>query len=290
MSLYKYVPPERLDILRNLRIRFTQPGAQNDPFEFRPLVDRFRRPEKAAESLSDEWERYFPERFSEQFGPQAFAEIKKRFPTYLALRKSIDIAKADKQSDGAAREEILQELNRRVGILSLSEVSDSLLLWCRYASGHTGFVYEFDDKHPWFSAKTEEKDDTHELRKVSYVDVPSSPYLAELDAHEVLYSKRKEWECERERRIIRPLVERCQCIGKDVYLFGVPPTALTGIIVGSLATEGSIEELVRIINSNPDLAHLRVGCTHHIPSDCTVTIEYWPGSVAQIRTEFGAAS
>jgi hypothetical protein len=55
MSLYKYIPPERLDVLRNLRIRFTQPGAQIDPFEFRPLVDRFRRPEKAAESLSEEW-------------------------------------------------------------------------------------------------------------------------------------------------------------------------------------------------------------------------------------------
>jgi hypothetical protein len=32
--VYKYVTPERVDILRNSSIRFTQPIALNDPFEF----------------------------------------------------------------------------------------------------------------------------------------------------------------------------------------------------------------------------------------------------------------
>lgn len=34
--LYKYVSPERIDVLREKRIRFTQPCFLNDPFEFRP--------------------------------------------------------------------------------------------------------------------------------------------------------------------------------------------------------------------------------------------------------------
>jgi hypothetical protein len=34
--LYKYVRPERIDILLNKRIRFTQPCFLNDPFEFAP--------------------------------------------------------------------------------------------------------------------------------------------------------------------------------------------------------------------------------------------------------------
>ncbi len=290
MSLYKYVPPERLDVLRHLRIRFTQPEAQNDPFEFRPLVDRFRRSEVAEESLSEQWERYYHEKFSQRFGPQVFAEIKKRCPTFLALQKSVDVAKADRQSDPASREEVFQELNRRVGILSLSDIPDSFLLWWRYASGQSGFVYEFDDKHPWFWAKTRENDDTHELRKVNYVDVPSSPYLAELDAHEVLYSKRKNWEYEREWRIIRPFVESPQRVGDDVYLFDVPPTALTGVIVGSSTTDASIHELVQIVTSNRNLAHLRIGCAHHVPSDSTVDVEFWSESVAQIPAQFGAST
>ena len=32
-TLYKYLCPERVDVLQNLRIRFTQVSALNDPFE-----------------------------------------------------------------------------------------------------------------------------------------------------------------------------------------------------------------------------------------------------------------
>src|SRR5271154_115746 len=38
MPYYKYVMPERVDILENLRIRFTQVSALNDPFESFPAV------------------------------------------------------------------------------------------------------------------------------------------------------------------------------------------------------------------------------------------------------------
>jgi hypothetical protein len=121
-----------------------------------------------------------------------------RFPACVASVRELSLTKADEVSDPTSREEVFQELYERLGILSLSEVSDSFLMWCRYASGDTGFVYEFDDKHPWFWTKAEKKDDTHELRRVSYVDVPTSPFLSELSAHDVLYSKRKGWECESE--------------------------------------------------------------------------------------------
>ncbi len=34
----KYLPPERKDVIEKLKIRFTQPGALNDPFEAVPLI------------------------------------------------------------------------------------------------------------------------------------------------------------------------------------------------------------------------------------------------------------
>jgi hypothetical protein len=34
--LYKYLPEARLDILRTLKVRFTQPISLNDPFDCRP--------------------------------------------------------------------------------------------------------------------------------------------------------------------------------------------------------------------------------------------------------------
>lgn len=207
-----------------------------------------------------------------------------RFPACVASVRELGVTKADEKSDPTSRQEIFQELNQRLGILSLSEVPDSFLMWCRYASGDTGFVYEFDDKHPWFWAKAEEKDDTNELRKVSYVDIPASPYLSELSAHEVLYSKRKGWECEREWRIIRPFLESTPRKGEDVYLFDIPPAALTGVIVGSLTTDESIDQLALIVGSNSNLAHLRFGFADHLPCEEHVDI-FWGESLAQLQVK-----
>src|SRR5262245_36525331 len=36
--IYKYCPPERIDILNGLKVRLTQPGAFNDPFEGYPYT------------------------------------------------------------------------------------------------------------------------------------------------------------------------------------------------------------------------------------------------------------
>jgi hypothetical protein len=283
MSLYKYVTAERLDVLSNLQIRFTRPSAQNDPFEFRPLVSRFWSPQVARKQLSQLWDRKVSEALS-QTNPEAqrLRAIVERFPADLASFKETRLAAVDQPIDEEARTEIFKRLDSLGGILSLSEVPDSFYMWCRYAQGYCGFAFEFDDRHPWFRARTDDKDDTHELRKVSYVDVPSSAYLAELDVHEVLYSKRTVWACEREWRIIRPFVESSAQIGKDVYLFSMPATALTGIIVGSWATDDSIQKLARILNENRELRHVRIGCADCDPAKQSVDI-FWANSVGEIQ-------
>lgn len=122
MSLYKYISPERLDVIRNLRIRFTQPGAQNDPFELRPIVTRFRRPEVARQALSkplsEEWDRQFSDKILKQFGSQFIDEVERNRPGYLTLQKEAALDKADTQSDQAAKILIAHHLNT-LGILSL---------------------------------------------------------------------------------------------------------------------------------------------------------------------------
>jgi hypothetical protein len=39
VSLYKYLVPERFDVLRNAKVRFSQPMALNDPFEMKPYFE-----------------------------------------------------------------------------------------------------------------------------------------------------------------------------------------------------------------------------------------------------------
>lgn len=38
MKLYKYLHPDRIDVLKNRAIRFSPPNAFNDPFEFKPVI------------------------------------------------------------------------------------------------------------------------------------------------------------------------------------------------------------------------------------------------------------
>lgn len=39
MKLHKYVTADRIDVLKNELIRFTQPSALNDPWELKPRTD-----------------------------------------------------------------------------------------------------------------------------------------------------------------------------------------------------------------------------------------------------------
>src|SRR5882672_8846072 len=60
MSLYKYITPERLDVVKSLFIRFTQAIALNDPFDLRPFASGFRRPEIVAKDLAEEFDQQLP--------------------------------------------------------------------------------------------------------------------------------------------------------------------------------------------------------------------------------------
>ena len=39
MNLYKYLIPDRIDVLKNQSIRFSQHMALNDPFEMKPFFE-----------------------------------------------------------------------------------------------------------------------------------------------------------------------------------------------------------------------------------------------------------
>jgi len=150
MPLFKYVRPERLDILENSRIGFSPPASFNDPFECLPSA-----------SLVDEpgWLKYLQARYFEKERAEEHirAAIEKR-PVRI-LRPS-------------APEMLVDEINRlRPGIKRVAmgtmdrhrngfricclsavapEMLEGLLLWAHYTDQHKGFVIEFDSEHPWF--------------------------------------------------------------------------------------------------------------------------------------------
>ena len=256
MSLYKYLTPDRLDVLKHLLIRFTQPTALNDPFEFRPLVEGFSSPKNTARTLEEELDRQLPETLK-QF-PRPYAEVAEIMLKDRRAAMLEDARKAVEKTHPQVIEEIFNFIGSKLGILSLSETAKSASMWDRYAAASVGFVLEFDDKHPWFCAQLSPTDDFRHLRKVSYVDRASPRYMTELSGHDVFYSKLKEWEHEREWRIVRPLEEAQRRLGAEICLFEVPASAILGVIKGPKASAAFGVGLKAVLASDARLSHVRV--------------------------------
>ena len=209
MSLYKYVKFEDLKRILDGSIRFTQPGALNDPFEMVP-------------------ELHVPEGFeSEEVTIQFSLMAPRREPTVRALD---DDFASDYCSDQNSRS-ILARLNQSIGILCLSKNGSSLLMWSHYADRYSGAVVKFDETHEFFSGHFEMKYSEHrpKIDIASYIDVDEPVPIAELCV------KANDWEHEAEIRVVRDLVN-CRCVGTvngfPIYVMDIPSDCIESVILG----------------------------------------------------------
>ena len=129
MIFYKYLPPERINILQNRLIRFTQPSALNDPFEGRP---NFHATTEGFASVFADTIRHKPRMWENcrrktqtDLDRHTFADTVEGNPDYAArLYRSLGSQRTYRKDDLPER---LYELYNRVGILSLSETPDNRL-------------------------------------------------------------------------------------------------------------------------------------------------------------------
>ncbi len=213
MSLYKYVSIDTLKKILNGNIRFTQPGAFNDPFEMLP-------------------ELHVPQSFSAkkiaiQF--DLFSERRLQGNGSLA-----DDFESDFCNDCNSRD-ILYELNESIGILCLSKARDSLLMWSHYADQYAGAVVKFDDSHEFFHGKIEVEYKIVRPKKdiTAYISDGNSVPIAEL------CTKPEEWWYEQEVRLVRSL-SNCRRVSNDskfpVYVMSIPAECIKSITLGERAS------------------------------------------------------
>ncbi len=212
MALYKYVTFKNAMHVLEGTIRFTQPGAFNDPFEMVP-------------------ELHVPEGFGGD------REINMSFSVTAPRRVTRDYELApdfesDHCSDSNSRS-IRSSLDQTIGILCLSKNPASLLMWSYYADQYAGAVVEFDDSHDFFrgSFPIEYREHRPKL-DVSYYESNNEPIpVAELCV------KPKEWEHEREVRVARSLSD-CQLVqdtsadGYPVYVMSIPVECVKAVTMG----------------------------------------------------------
>ncbi len=250
--LYKYFPPERIDVLQNGKLRFTQPLVFNDPFESLPAFSRLA-PKKEMERASkiEAARTGVPEEDRQRIFDFIFAESGGRelepFEAHL----------------------LLGTLARGVGVLSLTEKADNLLMWAHYSRCHEGFVVGFRTRDPFLSRPDARRDAVHDLRKVRYTTRrPKLRYLTKLGLVETYFTKSTEWEYEQEWRMytvlpeedtrdalvngLRSIVET-GTVGEQLAcplrLFDFPASCVDRIIVGCRASDQTRADIVAIVNA-----------------------------------------
>jgi hypothetical protein len=289
MSIYKYVSSERIDILKNAYIRFTQPAAFNDPFESFPYFKTIV-PENDIDDFlhKREWDRNELEKMlKESWQKQLqkcpgvnipFDLVKDQLKVMMEQSKPFiaDLFKGlitmrEPFYRKMALNAVIQAMNKEIGILCLTEKRDNLLMWAHYSSNHTGFVIEFNKNHSFFDQRTEENEIRRHLKKVRYslkrpevilLD-PSLSNKENIDRwiKDIFWVKSKHWEYEQEWRMIQTLRD-CQKIihstPNDIYLFPIPKDCITSIILGCRISNDDKQAIFSFIKSDREYAHVKL--------------------------------
>ncbi|MSU62859.1 MAG: DUF2971 domain-containing protein [Pedosphaera sp.] len=221
MRLFKYVKPERVDILSNLEIAFTPPDALNDPFELTPAVKM----DRAA--VRREMKKYGPE-FLARRPELDKLRRRKRKEAYQQWRDQTAKPQLRKPAE-SFQDFIPDNLGSRFGILCLSTTHDNLLMWSHYTDSHRGFVIEFDSTEPAFV-------ELGPQFPINYSD--ERPVYDESKRNDIAAWQTKGliWKYEGEYRVFR-FLEDCRRVRKhtgdgDVFLVPFQPPCLRAVYLG----------------------------------------------------------
>ena len=275
MILYKYLQPERLDVIKHRKTRFTQPGDFNDPFEFRPCIATAMEEGFTAKYLEDNFDQLVEENLEKY--ASLFPSIPKELVKPLLLAQKDQMPQLLKLLDPTVIKTIApridQALNQSVGVLCLSEVRDSLLMLGHYTDNHRGFVVGFDSEHSFFSKRKTETDELGFLRQVQYQRQRPAAVLTDTSSLVWFQTKSEEWAYEKEWRIVRALKEANSWIDAGnfpVCLFEFPPDAVLEIVVGLRATSYLVREIQNLIPSFPRASLFQ---TRESPTDYALLVE-----------------
>jgi hypothetical protein len=235
--LFRYFPPHDSDFFTEKKLWFSSLKDFNDPFDALPRFDTMLEKQKQS-GLEDNFGFLLEQSLVNPGDRPAFirdmSQTSSDFFSWLAETT------AEKYRD------IVDEDYR---LVCFSEKFDDLLMWGHYARGHSGFVIEFNPKHPLFS--------TEEFDQVGYPknDKPDErPDVENFDQGKeeywkMLFRKSCHWNYEREWRLVKlatslppPIKRHC----KFKYFLALPADSICAIYFG---WQLSLENRVKLIES-----------------------------------------
>jgi hypothetical protein len=228
--IYKFFRPERVDVLKGLRIRFANPATFNDPFEVCPRFDTF----------------------AEQAADNAVVILHTVFgilPSQSA--KFVDDYKKNKLKERVkfTSQNNQKENGESFRVLCFSETVNSPLMWGHYCDSHSGFALQFDAKHPFFRGGPFNK---WRLGKVQYrQERPNVVSKADpLLGFQIFLDKNDEWSYEKEWRIVE------ETAPTKPYYENLPVDAIKAIYFGLRMPPQIRWEIETVLNTK-NFAHIK---------------------------------
>lgn len=272
MKLYKYVSSERIDILLNKKIRFSQAKVLNDPFELRPFY-------------KDHTEKNIFLNFYK------FSQMVHEYKKNRKIPNETEINELVKEKNRVTKYEIYDFLNTKIVNLSLSENKENLLMWAHYADNHSGFVIELDTESDFFKSNdkilfkikygiekpfvTTNDFEEFSLKLYNYINKKEEVPAEFIEKISDLFKKGQDWENEKEWRLlstveksinynsIKQQVETTY-IGSDYFdnnyisLFELPPNTISKIYVGERISKKTLRKLFLLLKHNISYSHIQL--------------------------------
>ena len=196
-------------------------------------------------------------------GVKSLAQKKRRERAMTKAAKQFlkDYRKHPEYLSGLFLEKFGKHVNGNLGIFSLSEREDSILMWAHYASNHKGFVLGFNSEHSFFQRQRDDHRDIGTIQQVHYSEERLEVAIADISTESRMFlRKNSEWGYEKELRLIRRLdkaAEVIRAVDPFIYLFDIPKDAIASITFGMNTSDKDQSSVLQKIGSDPLLAHIR---------------------------------
>ena len=257
--LYKYMSSKRISFFATPQLRFSPPSDFNDIFDCHIRTKGLVGPEFLIKQAKTQSQREFDKIFDEELIKMGFrrvairkltpgqrAELKKQFePMFEKFLEQVGTMSATEENRERLSQSVQNALNQaRVGVLCLTPDNVNTVMWGVYGTGpegqgNMGFAVGFDTRNAFFNRKLTPEDALRHIRPVSYPENPPERYLSDYVEEnlseqgalfEILYTKDKKWEAEKEWRMAITVPEDSE--SKVFGLEDVPIDVIKEVFLG----------------------------------------------------------
>ncbi len=145
-------------------------------------------------------------------------------------------------------------LDSQFGVLSLSEVPNSLLMWAHYATTHSGFLVALDSEHPSFQHLGSPRPVRYTARR-PILNASSEVALIK-SLLKMQFVKSRDWAYEREWRIVAPL-SQCRARTDAVYVKPLDLACIAAVCLGLACTKRTRGAITSALASHTRIRILR---------------------------------